>query len=115
MGLGRHVAGIGGRKANTGWSARAETEEAVVEALLDDLGNPDLFGVGVLGVEEVVPGSRDDSRRNARQRCLPGSQPLIAYPLCDPMPFSPVRRRMIKLPDGELVRRRDLQELILVR
>ena len=60
-------------------SARAETEETIVEALLDNLGNLYLFSVGMLGIEEVVPGVGSNGGRNACQRRFKRCKPCIAH------------------------------------
>ena len=60
-------------------SSGAETEEAIVEALLDDLDDLDLGGVWMLWVEQVVPGSRRDDGGDKRKAGFQRSQPFIAH------------------------------------
>ena len=49
-------------------SARAKTEETIVEALMNDFGNLYLFGIGMLGIEQVVPCMGRYGGWNTRQR-----------------------------------------------
>lgn len=94
----------------------AETEEAVVEALVDDLGDLYMLRVWMFWVEQVVPGMRDYCRRDARERRFQRGEPLVTYPLGNPLSFSPVcRQRMIEFPNSLAVRCRNLQQLIRVR
>jgi len=60
-------------------SPRPKTEEPIVEALADYLGDFDFLRVGMLRVQQVVPGLRGYGRRDARKWRFPQGQPGIAH------------------------------------